>query len=307
MTKLSRSLFGFCLALTATCIASAQDTPQPMSMPKVLQIIREFTKPGKGGAVHDKAEAAFVQAMARAKWPTHYLAATSMSGKPRVLFFIPYDSFEAWEKDNLATAKNTSLSNAMDHASMADGELLDSSDVGVFAYNEDLSLRPQADLAQMRYVEIFLFKVRPGQRKTWEELVKLYKSGYEKATPDVNWATYEESFGPNGSDTYVAFSPHKSLSEIDRGFADDKAFATALGPDGMKRLAELSALAVESSQTNLFSFSPRMSYPPDRWVKVDPDFWKPKAAGAPTAKPGAKPKTGAASTAPAPDDTPVRP
>jgi hypothetical protein len=48
----------------------------------------------------------------------------------------------------------------------------------------------------------------------------------------------------------------------------------------MKKLAELSAAAIDSSQTNLFAFNPRMSYPADDWVKADPEFWKPKAAPA---------------------------
>jgi len=48
----------------------------------------------------------------------------------------------------------------------------------------------------------------------------------------------------------------------------------------MKRLSELESAAVESRQTNLFAFSPKMSYVPDEWVKADPDFWKPKSMGA---------------------------
>ena len=49
----------------------------------------------------------------------------------------------------------------------------------------------------------------------------------------------------------------------------------------MKKLGELEAAAVESRQTNLFAFNPRMSYPPDAWVNADPDFWKPKPAAMP--------------------------
>jgi len=47
----------------------------------------------------------------------------------------------------------------------------------------------------------------------------------------------------------------------------------------MKKLSDLEAAAVETSQSNLFSFNPRMSYPPDAWVKADPDFWAPKPVG----------------------------
>ena len=58
----------------------AQDmTGAVMPPPKVLVIEREFVKPGRSGALHEKSESAFVNAFAAAKWPTHYLAAESLS------------------------------------------------------------------------------------------------------------------------------------------------------------------------------------------------------------------------------------
>ncbi len=57
-----------------------------------------------------------------------------------------------------------------------------------------------------------------------------------------------------------------------------------MGADGMKRMGELEAAAIEESQTNLFAFNAKMSYPRDEWVKADPDFWAPKAAATPAAK-----------------------
>jgi hypothetical protein len=55
----------------------------------------------------------------------------------------------------------------------------------------------------------------------------------------------------------------------------------------LKRLSELQTAAIDYSQTNLFQFAPAMSYPPDAWVKADPDFWKRK--GPSHAKPAEKP------------------
>src|SRR5713101_1644597 len=221
MNQFSRILSGFSLAVTCTCLTAAQEkTPASMPIPKVLQITREFVKPGKAGAVHDKAESAFVQAMTRAKWPTRYLGMTSLSGKSRALFLTWYDSFEAWEKDTKAVEKNSALMSALDRASVADGELLDSLDQGVFVFNEELSLRPRPDLSQMRYLVI---------------------------------------------------SARKSLSEVDRAFLDSKQFRDAMGEDGMKKLNDLVALTIESSQHNLFAFNPRMSYVADEWIKADPD------------------------------------
>jgi hypothetical protein len=70
MNKLSRFLLGLSLVFTCSCITAAQEKSQANpSIPRVLQITREFTKPGKAGFVHDASESAFVHAMARAKWP----------------------------------------------------------------------------------------------------------------------------------------------------------------------------------------------------------------------------------------------
>jgi len=47
------------------------------------------------------------------------------------------------------------------------------------------------------------------------------------------------------------------------------------GADGMKKLNDLSASAIEESATNLFAFSPKKSYVEENWIKEDPEFWKP--------------------------------
>jgi hypothetical protein len=289
MNKFSRTLLAVSLGITCSCIVAAQDKPQgSSSIPKVLALTREYTKPGKAGMVHDQAESAFVQALARAKWPTHYIGMTSLSGKQRALFLTQYESFEAWEKDNQATAKNAALSASLDRASMADGELLDSIDQGVFVFNEELSLRPRSDLSPMRYLDISAYHVRPGRNKEWNELVKMVKSAYEKAVPEAHWGVFAQSYGGEGG-TYLVLTARKSLSEIDRSFMDSKQFQAAMGEDGMKKLDELVAVSIESSLHNLFAFNPRMSYVADEWIKSEPDFWKPRAAAMPAA--AAKPAT----------------
>jgi len=285
MNKLSRSLLGMSLVVACSCIAAAQENSQGnVSIPKVLQITREYTKPGKSGMAHEKTESAFVQAMTRAKWPTHYLGMTSLSGKSRALFLTRYASFEAWEKDNAATEKNAALSAALDRASMADGELLDSEDQGVFVFRDDLSLRPRADLSHMRYLEIDVRHVRPGHVREWIELVKMVNATYEKAVPDAHWGTFQEVYGGDGG-TFLVLTAHKTLAEVDRSFQEDELFEAAMGEDGMNKLRELFRESVESSQHQLFAFNPRMSYVGDEWIKSDPDFWKPKTATAPAAKP----------------------
>src|ERR1039458_6177722 len=111
---------GFCLVFGSFGSGAmvAQDTSgAEMAPPKVLVIEREFTKPGKDGAVHEKSESAFVNAVTAAKWPTHYFAAKSMSGKPRVLFFFGKfgadEQVEAEEEDWVRAPEGLRLAEGM--------------------------------------------------------------------------------------------------------------------------------------------------------------------------------------------------
>lgn len=277
MKSIAGCLLGATLLSAGLTLAVAQETSEGTTPPpKVLLIDREFTKPGKSGAIHEKAESAFVQAFARAKWPTHYFAATSLTGKNRTLFFVGYDSFAAWEKDAMAQQMNSTLSAATDRAALADGDLLTETDAGVFTYDEEQSLRGPVDIAHMRAFEIALYRVRPGHRHEWNDLMKLVKDAYDKI-PDMHWAMYQAMYGQEDV-TYLVIIPMKSASEIDTMMGSDKQFAENMGEDGMKKLSELESSAVEFTQTNLFLFNPAMSYPREEWIKADPGFWKPKAA-----------------------------
>ncbi len=278
MKRITGSMLLVVLAVAGTGIAAGQEKSGAVPPPKILTITREYTKPGKAGAAHEKTESLFVQAMRNAKWPTHYLAVESLSGKSRALFLTAFDSFDAWEKDYLAAQKNTGLSAGVDNAWAKDGELLSDTDGGTFQFSEDYSLRPNVDIAHSRYFEIGRFVIRPGHEGEWAEIMKLVKGAYDKI-PDAHWAMYSEVYGLTNS-TYLYFIPMKSGAEMDRELTQGKEFVAAMGADGMKKLSELETTAVEENQTHLFAFNPRMSYPRDEWIKADPDFWKPKAAAA---------------------------
>jgi hypothetical protein len=297
-----KSLKWLCAAAFAIaglgCAAAQEQSPGTMSPPKILTITREFVKPGKAGTMHDKTETAFVQAMAHAKWPTHYLGMNSVTGKSRSLFFTGYESFDAWEKDVAATQKNAMLSAGLDRAVAVDGELLDSLDTGVFMYNAEYSLNQQAEHATpaTRYFEVSVYHVKHGHRKDWDDGVKMVLEGYKKGLPEAHWACYESMYGaPEG--TYLFIVAHKSAQELDSGIAHNKDFMAAMGEEGMKKLEEISAASIESSEANLFVLNANMSYVPAEWIKAD-DFWKPKGGNAVAAapkKPAEKPaeKTGA--------------
>ncbi len=292
MKKLSGVLVGLCLFLGMAVVAKAQENNQEMGHkpPKILTITREFVKPGKYGNAHDKTESLYVNAMSAAKWPTHYFAMDSITGRPRSLFLTGYESFEAWQADSLAEQKNATLSAALDRANEADGALLDSTETSAFVFREDQSYNAAVDIPHMRYFEIEVFVVRPGHEKDWDDAVKLVMDAYKKSMPDAHWAIYQEMFGATGGE-YLVITPMKSASEIDKSFADNPKFMAAMGEDGMKKLSELSAAAIQETMANLFVFSPSKSYVDESWIKADPDFWKPKAAKPAAAKKAEEKKT----------------
>jgi hypothetical protein len=268
-----------CLTLTLAGlgVAAAQDSSD-MKPPAVIQINREWLKPGKGGAMHDKSEAAFVNLMNKGKLQGHYIALNSMSGKPRALYMTRYPSFEAWENDNNIFNKNASLAAELDRDIVADSEFLEGMDAAVLAYNEELSFHPRPDFSHARYYELTAFKVRLGHEKEWREVTKMYKEACEKAGSSMHWGTYEVLYGGEGG-TYISLTHRDNLAEIDKERADGKKIMEAMGgEEGAAKLDEKFSAAVESVRTELFAINPKQSYVDEATMKADADFWKPKAA-----------------------------
>ena len=186
----------------------------------------------------------------RSKWPERTSWNELNFGQvPVASFFTGYESFDAWEKDVAATQKNAMLSAGLDRAGVADGELLDSMDAGVFVYNAEFSLNQQAEhaTAGTRYFEVSVYHVKRGHRKEWSEGVRMVLEGYKKAAPEAHWACYESLYGaPEG--TYLFIVARKSAGELDSDFVHNKDFMEALGEEGMKKLEELSAASINPAR-----------------------------------------------------------
>lgn len=276
MKKQYGAFAGLCLLFTGiglagSGLANAQDAKPNLAPPNLLVVQSEMLKPGMAGMTHQKSESAFVQAMQKAKSPVHYFAADSMSGPSRALFFIPFDSFADWEKSMAGMMSDPTLAVDFDSAMQADGKLLESFTTLVFRYEPDMSISPNVDLAQMRYVEITVIDIKPGHEAEWKELAKLHNEVYGQV-PNTHFAMWEEYFGNDGG-VYIATMPLKSMAEIDEHRAAAMKAWAAAGADKKKRMGELEASAFASIHTNLYSMDPKMSYAPDRWKTASPDFW----------------------------------
>ena len=288
MKRVVNLLLGACLCFAASIacdatVVAAQESAAAVNMPpKILVINREVLKPGKGGAAHQKTESAFVRAMAAAKDSTYYLGMDAVSGASRSLFFTGYDSFADWEKEALAEQKNAALSAALDRAAVADGELLESYETGMYFLRDDYSLNPGTDLPHVRYFEIGVFHVKPGHDEDWSTIMKLVKDAYAKV-PGVQWAMYERVYG--GPDHYFIYiTPMKSAAEVDNNFANGPKFVEAIGKAGMKQLNNLMAESIDQDDLNLLALNPAIIYVGPETIKGDPTFWKPAPSGEPKKK-----------------------
>jgi hypothetical protein len=265
------------LGFASAAFAQQANTPPP----NILQIFREEVKPGHGPA-HARTEAGWPRAFAKANWPTHYVAVTSMTGPAEAWFIVGFESLAAWEQDLQNTEKNAALQAELDRLTGQDGEHLGGSRGVVARYRADLSHRPGVSIPKMRYFSITTVRVRPGHTSEYEEVRKMVKAAHEKEGLKDNHSVFQVIAGmPSG--TFLVITPMKSLAEMDAAPQLHGAeYQAAMGGEAaQKKLRELASASIIVSETQIFSFSPSMSYPSKEYIAADPGYWKPK----PTAKP----------------------
>ena len=284
MNKFSPILLGLSLAVAGSSMAAAQDQMAPtVSAPKYLQIIVEYTKPGKGGAAHDKTESAFVQTMIKAKFPIHYVAFNALSGKGRAIYLSKFDSFDEMQKAN-KILESPAIAAEMERANVADGELLDDSKQLILSYVPDLSYKSRADISHGRFLEARILHIRPGHGKDFNDLVKMWMAAADKAGVSDHWGAYRVEYGEQVG-SFIFLTSDNSLADIDKSNAEESKFNAVLSESDKVRMRELREAAIDTDRFELYSVNPAQSYVGDDFTKADPDFWKPKAAEAPATEP----------------------
>ena len=293
-TILTIAAIGLCLPGVPRL--SAQEPQEP---PKILVVVREQIKEGRGPA-HEKSEAAWAEVQRKGNLSAHYLAMTAESGPSEAWFLEPYNSMAEFEKFD-AEAEKSPLKPELDKANAQDAEFRNSTRNIIAAYRGDLSYRAQdgiAGLAKCRHMAVTLLRIRYGRGAELAAAAKLAISGDEKSNSDQPEITYQVISGaPSG--TYLIFAPMVSLSHMDSAPERDAASRQAMGEKSWQLFEKTAADIVQSSENFLFSFSPPMSYVSKEFAAGDPEFWmpKPKVAPRPAAKKSGEKKTGAHSPA----------
>jgi hypothetical protein len=269
--------------LVSPVVAQAQDQPYS-GPPKVIRIIREEVKVGKG-TVHEANETAWARTFADAKSPDNWIGMDSTTGNNEAWFVSGYDTMSDMEKRTIQALNTVPALRAIDTKySSQDGEFVSSTRSVVAVYRDDLSYQGlKTNVGLFRYLYVTTVRVRPGHESEFVEATKISRAAHEKATVPERWSVFEVTEGmPRG--TYLIFEPLKSMADVDAfPQTHGKVYQDAVGDDGRKRLAELNSSATISAETNIFAFNPKMSNPTKEIAAADPDFWTPKRAKIPVA------------------------
>jgi hypothetical protein len=264
----------------ASQMAAQIQEAAPAPVPKVLMVVREQIKEGREAA-HAKAEEAWPRIFSKGNVTTHYVGMTAESGPSEAWFLEPYDSFGGMEKAR-AEIEQSPLAADLEVANVQDGELRTGSRTLLAVYRGDLSFHPaeaMSSLPKCRHMGVTVLRIKYGHDADLAQIAKLLIDGDEKSNSDQPVLTYQAiSGGPSG--TYLIFSPMDSLAHMDAAPARLAAARQAMGERNRQRLDALAPEVVQSSESLLFAFNPRMSYVSKEFAAGDPEFWNPKPASA---------------------------
>jgi len=257
----------------------------PSGPPAVIRAFHEEIKQGKSAA-HERSEAAFMQAAAKANFPAHILGLTNITGISQAVFLEAFDTFAS-----IPGAEAVLDKPEFGPLDAVDAELRTSQWSQLARYRTDLSYGAEKiDLRKARFLSIETIRIREGQAQKFEELVKTLVSGAVKSGDNQPVAAYEVISGAPGG-TYLVLEPMASLKSLDEGPQREQALVQAM-PNGPQTLRELSE-TMASEESILFAVNPAMSYVPKEWITSSPEFWgrkpAPPVAKAPAANAAAKP------------------
>ena len=271
-------------AVLMPAVVAVAQTPAKMEPgpPKVLNIIREGSKPGKTMA-HRKHEAAWTQAFIQAGGFPYSLTLSSVTGPDEDWFTSGFESFAAMEKFADSFDSKPAYRKIMETYAPKESDFVSESRTITARYRPDLSYKPDFKLGEYKYFNVTQVRYKLGSDPA--EISKIVNTAREKANMEYHVVAYQVNSGmPVG--TYIYFTPIKSLSEWDQ--PPNQAYNDALKE---AKFDEAVGKAVINVEFRLFAFNPKLSYMPESVSKLNPAFWNPKNESAK--------KTAATATTPA--------
>ncbi len=238
-------------------------------LPPVLHISREAVIQGRVEA-HALLENRWANLYRRAGVPIHWVGATTMTGASEAWFFSGLGSMAEFEERERLYEATEGLSEQEGALLQADAANISGSRGMITRLREDLS-QPGGDVATSRYIEVIIFRIRPGHEAKFEELAKLYRTMVGEAKIGTHWATYQVQSGMPAP-TFLVLVTRTSLGELDPG-PDMQAMQRVMTPARQATMNRLSSEGVLSTENILLRLAPRMSYLPKEMTDRDPAFW----------------------------------
>jgi hypothetical protein len=278
-----RLLLAMVFSISITQAQQVRSAPPPA----ILEIYRDPVKPAKM-VEYTRIEGEAALACARAStWP--YLTMQSITGPQIEVWYIEgFDSYASVEHSSEQFTRNPTLSAELNRLMEAKVNLVGDARVIFAHYREDLSSNAELMQPRARFFTVILVTVRPGHEREFEEIHRTLKSVRQKANAADNRVVYQIASGMP-KNIYLIFSAHRSLQ--DAGIALDPAvddYAADVDDSTRNRLDDYTRVAVQRSETWLFSVNPAMSNPAGEWIADDPEFWRaspPLQRQAPARKP----------------------
>lgn len=260
---------GFILSVAP--VAASQDQPSHSGPSKYLYISNNIVHPGHFGEF-DKIQTDEVQALRAAHAPGMSIGAVPITGGDDVVFFHPYDSFDAMQKHHDQIVAMTQLEDKLHADGASEAPLLTESYSSIYTYHPELSLHTNRKVEDARFLEVTIYHIAPGHHHDFEALARVYVKTLD-SNPNANWAYYEKMYGQNSDDMVAIFTLMKSLSDVDQEVTDNAKVPEAMGKDQMQLMMEMGTNIIKSSESDLYAINPQISYVPDQWLTDQPDFW----------------------------------
>jgi hypothetical protein len=261
-------------AFTAYAVTAGAQSGLPASQPNYLTIVREEVKLGRA-AEHERIEAGWPAAFEKAKSPDYYLAYVSTTGRSEAWYITPFESHRAMGESMKRESDDAVLSAELKRLQRADADVLNNLTIVQAMARRDLSMGEFPDIAKTRFVEITIFRVRPGHEHGFEEAAKAYGSAAKRSAPNTSYRVYEVMAGIPGP-TYLVFSSTQSFAEFDRATQEGMEIMKGASQEERNTLEKFSAEGLVNAETQRFRIDPAMSYVPKEVRASDPAFWMPK-------------------------------
>jgi len=273
--KVTRTLLALpsLLCIGATAVL-AQAQPLPTSQPALLTIYREAVKIGRA-ADHERIEAGWPAAYAKAKFPSHYLAMTSLTGRSEAWFLAPHASNAEVAEDMKRETSDTVLAAELARLSRADAEVLDEWRIIHAVARPDLIHGAFPELAKVRYWEVFTLRVRPGHESEFEAAAKAYGAASGRVAPGRSYRVYQVTAGMP-EPTFLVFSSVEAYAQFDEMMASGQKTMQGFTPEEMATMQKFFTDGVINTETNRYALNPTMSYVSAETRATDPAFWTPK-------------------------------